>query len=156
MRNLFFGLFLMGVAFSAHAQEARPVLSAQYYQVLGFKVAQADAWLFQSRVLPGKDSACVGGPDGFSVAFYATGLRHLVTSDCNLPGVFVTSNGVTYVDMNTDGKIDMVSVENWDRSTEVVFYGAEFSPAVNLDRREVYQRDFEAVFAKLEAKMADI
>ena len=156
MRNLFFGLFLMGVAFSAYAQEGRPKPSAQYYQALGFRVAHADESLFESRVLPGKGSACAGGPNGFSVAFYYGGLRHLITSDCDLPGVFASSNGYTYVDMNNDGKIDLVSIEYWNRSSEVVFYGAEFSPAVNLERREVYQREFEAVLAKLEAKMADI
>jgi hypothetical protein len=156
MRNLFFGLFLVGVAFSAHAQEARPVLTAQYYQALGFRVAQADPWVFESRVLPGAGSKCTGSPNGFSVAFYSGGLRHLVTSDCNIPGVFASSNGHTYVDMNMDGKIDLVSIEYWDRTSKAVFYGAEFAPALNLDRRDAYQREFEAVLAKLEAKMADI
>lgn len=156
MRNVFFAVLALVVGFSAYAQEARPVLTAQYYQALGFKVAQADAWLFESRVLPGKDSACAGSPNGFSIAFYSGGLRHLVTSDCDLPGVFATSKGVTYVDMNADGKIDLVSVELWNRTSKVIFYSAEFAPALNLDQRDLHQREFEVIFAKLEAIMADI
>jgi hypothetical protein len=156
MRNVFFTALVLAVASSAYAQEPRPVLSAQYYQALGFKVAQADPWVFESRVVPGKDSACAGGPNGFSVAFYSGGLRHLLTSDCDLPGVFATSKGITYVDMNADGNIDLVSIEHWNRTSEVIFYSAEFAPALNVDRRELYQREFEAIFKKLEAKMADI